>query len=161
MATATTVASLEMNEALVDRWNETVRPSDTIWLLGDFAFSAKDADLPALFARLHGHKCLVVGNHDDRNPKVLKLGWERVERLLAVKALGMRAVACHFPLETWEGAARGYIHVHGHSHGTLKRKLPRRWDVGVDVQPRPVSLDALWEMGQAQEFIAADHYGDL
>ena len=151
-----------MNAALIETWNEIVYPHDTIWVLGDFAFSKSGLPTPAdHFAKLAGHKCLIVGNHDEKNPAVLKLAWERVEKLHVVKEHGQKIVACHYPLESWPGAHHGVVHAHGHSHGTLKRVVPHRFDVGVDVRKAPVAFEELqWEAEQ-QEFSASDHHGEL
>lgn len=52
-----------MDERLVDLWNETVRPQDTVWVLGDVALGDLGASL-GLVGLLAGHKILVPGNHD-------------------------------------------------------------------------------------------------
>lgn len=137
---------LAMNERLIAAWNSVVRPQDTIYHLGDFGFRRADGaqgDLAAIFARLRGHKHLVTGNHDTRNPKVLRLPWESISTLRTLREEGARAIVCHYPLASWEGAARHYLMLHGHSHGKLGG-VPGRYDVGCDVWPTPVSLRRLW-----------------
>lgn len=152
----------EMNQELILRWNDVVGPSDTIYLLGDFAFKhPKGMPLPDIFACLLGHKHLIVGNHDERNPAVLKLPWESISHLRVVKEKGRRAVLCHFPIESWYGAHRGVLHFHGHCHGSLKRVIAHRFDVGADVFVHPISFDDLWERADAQIFAPSDHHGDL
>jgi calcineurin-like phosphoesterase family protein len=143
-----------MNQALIERWNSVVRPTDTIWLLGDFGFGP----VSVVFEALQGHKRLVIGNHDEKNPKVFKLKWEAVEDIVTLKEEGVRAVACHYPMETWKNAHRGYLMLHGHSHGSLRRKMPHRYDVGVDVEPVPVSLQALAARAAREPFEATDHH---
>lgn len=150
-----------MNEDLVERWNDQVRPSDTIHLLGDFAFRRKDRDMGVLFARLNGHKHLTVGNHDERNPVVLKLPWESVHLLRVVKDSGRRVVCCHYPIESWPSAHHGALHAHGHCHGNLKRVVAHRFDVGADVFRFPVSIDMLFELAASQQFETVDHHGDM
>ena len=57
-----TFASVEEHdETLVERWNSVVRKRDVVWHLGDVLFAA---DRFPLLARLHGHKKLILGNHD-------------------------------------------------------------------------------------------------
>ena len=149
-----------MNERLISNWN-TIGKRDTIWFLGDFGFHPKSGEgysLTNIFKALNGIKCLVVGNHDERNPEVLKLPWDRVEKLYTVKDNGMRAEVCHYPLETWKAAAHGALMLHGHSHGTLQRKLPHRFDVGVDCFPAPISFIELWERAKKQTFEVVDHH---
>jgi calcineurin-like phosphoesterase family protein len=135
----------EMNRSLIYNWNQAVQnESDTIWLLGDFAFKGagqKKEDLHILFHKLRGRKHLIIGNHDERNPEVLRLPWERQEMLYKFKQDGRKAILCHYPLESWSGSNYGSLMLHGHCHGNLEHILPRRYDLSVDVRPWPV----LWE----------------
>ena len=153
-----------MNAELIERWNFIVEnESDEIWLLGDFGFHAPTkegtTDLLELFWKLRGRKCLVVGNHDAKNSQVLRLPWERIEKLVELKVEGSRFVLCHYPLESWPGMHRGAIHLHGHCHGTLRRKAPKRFDVGADCYTHPVPWDMIVEKANAQTFEASDHHG--
>lgn len=150
----------EMNEALIERWNEKVSDRDDIYLLGDFAFRSPGTDIGAIFCALNGRKHLVIGNHDEQNPAVLRLPWKSQHNLVTLREEGVRAIACHYPLETWKGAHKGYLMLHGHSHGTLKRKIPHRYDVGADAEWWPVSLQGLAEHAAAQAFDPTDHHGD-
>jgi calcineurin-like phosphoesterase family protein len=43
-----------MNEAIVERWNETVGPDDDVWHLGDFAIRQRPEVVADLLGRLHG-----------------------------------------------------------------------------------------------------------
>lgn len=148
----------EMNRSLREVWNMTVRnESDTIWMLGDFMFKmprqAKE-DLHILFHQLRGRKRLIIGNHDIRNPEVLRLPWESQDMLLTLKRNHRRIVLCHYPLESWSGSSHGSLMLHGHCHGNLEHILPRRFDVGVDVRPWPVLLeDILAEADKETEVV--------
>lgn len=153
----------QMNESLIAAWNGAVLSErDEVWLLGDFAFKhPAGEDVGVLFHRLRGRKHLIIGNHDERNPSVLKLPWETVDSLRTFKLMGSRAELCHYPLETWKSAHHGVLMLHGHSHGTLKRALPHRFDVGVDVEPAPVEWGELVARAAKQTFLPSDHHGDL
>ena len=128
-----------MNEALVARWSETVRPDDVVWHLGDFAIRQRPAVVAELLARLSGRKHLVAGNNDP--PATTELdGWESVQPYAEIAAEGISLVLCHYPFRSWRGIGKGWLNLHGHSHGRLK-PLPRQFDVGVDVWGfRPVTL---------------------
>ena len=52
-----------MNKALIERWNDSVHPDDTVWVLGDVALGRIDETLP-LVTELNGRKLLLTGNHD-------------------------------------------------------------------------------------------------
>ena len=62
----------EMDQELIRRWNETVSPEDTVYLLGDFSFYGKEKSTEILSA-LQGHIRLVMGNHDTRSTQWLSL----------------------------------------------------------------------------------------
>jgi len=52
-----------MNAALVDAWNHTVSPDDTVYHLGDIALGGIPKTLE-IIRQLNGHKILIPGNHD-------------------------------------------------------------------------------------------------
>jgi calcineurin-like phosphoesterase family protein len=131
-----------MNEALVARWNEAVGSEDTVWHLGDFAIRQRPTVVVDLFGRLNGHKHLVAGNNDPPATRELG-GWESVQSYVEIEIDGVSLVLCHYPFRSWRGMGKGWINLHGHSHGKLK-PLPRQFDVGVDVRSfRPVTLNEI------------------
>ena len=54
---------LEMDSALVDRWNSVVGFDDVVFVLGDFGALGYESEI---LARLNGKKMLVKGNHDTK-----------------------------------------------------------------------------------------------
>lgn len=48
----------EMEDALVENWNATVKPGDTVYILGDFYWKGKDEDWIRVLRRLTGNKVL-------------------------------------------------------------------------------------------------------
>jgi calcineurin-like phosphoesterase family protein len=131
-----------MNDAIVERWNETVEPHDEVWHLGDFAIRQRPAMISELLARLNGRKHLVTGNNDP--PATTELdGWASVEPYAEIMVEDVSLVLCHYPFRTWRGIAKGWVNLHGHCHGRLKPQ-PRQFDVGVDVWDfRPVTLQTI------------------
>lgn len=127
----------EHDALLVEAWNATVRPGDTVYHLGDFALGPAEA-AERVFRRLHGRKCLVVGNHDR---KARRLPWAEVhDGIREISVEGRHVVLCHYPMRSWPRAFRGSLHLFGHVHGTLPGTT-QSCDVGVDVWGyRPVSL---------------------
>lgn len=61
----------EMEEAIIERWNEVVSDKDTVYILGDFSWYKEEQTL-GILNRLSGKKVLVKGNHDRISPKVAK-----------------------------------------------------------------------------------------
>lgn len=126
----------EMDAALVARWNAVVGAEDEVWHLGDFSRTAKHA--AELLPQLNGRKHLLIGNNDP-SPETVT-GWESVAPYAEIECDGRRLVLCHYPFRSWNGQHKGWLNLHGHSHGRLK-PLPRQYDVGVDVRDyRPVTL---------------------
>ena len=131
-----------MNEGLVERWNETVGPDDEVWHLGDFAIRQRPTVVADLLARLNGRKHLVAGNNDPQETRELE-GWESVQSYLEIEVDRVSVVLCHYPFRSWRGMGKGWVNLHGHSHGKLKPQA-RQFDVGVDVWGfRPVMLDEI------------------
>jgi calcineurin-like phosphoesterase family protein len=131
-----------MDAAMVDYWNATVAPDDTVWHLGDFAVRIPPARAANLLAGLHGAKHLIAGNNDPPAIRALP-GWASVQDYAELVLPCRRLVLCHYPLRVWNGQNRGALDLHGHSHGRLK-PLPRQIDVGVDAWDfRPIGLDAI------------------
>jgi calcineurin-like phosphoesterase family protein len=58
----------EMNETIINNWNQIVKKEDIIYHLGDFGFGSKE-ELQEIFDRLNGQKYLIMGNHDRKNIK--------------------------------------------------------------------------------------------
>jgi calcineurin-like phosphoesterase family protein len=128
-----------MNEAMIERWNQTVGPDDDVWHLGDFAIRQRPPAVEELLARLIGRKHLIAGNNDP-GATTEASGWESVQPYAEITVEGVSLVLCHYPFRSWRGMGKGWVNLHGHSHGRLKPQ-PRQFDVGVDVwEFRPVTL---------------------
>lgn len=135
----------EMNNTMVANWNNTIGLNDEVWFLGDLGMDNKlHTPLKDIFDALNGRKHLIRGNHDDQAKKVLKYPWESVQHYKKISHNKESYILCHYPLASWDGSNKGRIHFHGHCHGTLREKLPRRYDVGVDVwNYMPQNLEVL------------------
>jgi calcineurin-like phosphoesterase family protein len=129
----------EMDRQMVERWNAVVGREDQVWHLGDFAVRQRPERVSYLLQTLHGRKHLISGNNDDAAVTGSD-GWETVQPYVEVSVDGQHLVLCHYPFRTWRKSGKGWINLHGHSHGRLK-PLPRQFDVGVEVWDfRPVQL---------------------
>ncbi len=123
----------------MEGWNETVGPDDVVWHLGDFAIRQQRAVVAELLTRLNGRKHLVMGNNDPPATTALD-DWESVQNYAETAVDGVSLVLCHYPFRSWRGMGKGWVNLHGHSHGRLK-PMPRQFDVGVDIwEFRPVTL---------------------
>lgn len=122
----------EHDREVVANWNSVIRPTDTVWHLGDFAWDKLPGnDARDLFNRLNGIKRLIIGNHDTL--EVQKFDWASVHDMVTLKADGSDLVLFHYPLREWPGFYSGALHFHGHTHDNLPSGR-RVWDCGVDHQ---------------------------
>lgn len=139
----------EMDEALIANWNDLVRPGDTVYHLGDFAFRCGYQRTAEIAGRLNGEIRLIEGNHEEDLLEAFDLGLLNnvtfLNRHEEIKVEGQKIVLCHYAMRTWHHDLRGVWHLYGHSHGGLA-PLGKSVDVGVDVWNfAPVSFDRLKE----------------
>jgi len=157
----------EMNDALIQNWNDTVADGDTVWIVGDFALGKIAETLP-IAGRLNGRKILIAGNHDrcwsghgrraeGWTERYIEAGFEKViQGSTHVDLAGQRVLVCHFPYRgdsqnhdrfvDSRPADKGDWLLHGHVHERWARN-GRMINVGVDATDfRPISADALAAM---------------
>jgi len=130
----------EMNEGIIERHNSKVNPGDTVYDLGDFAFSNHKQFL----SRLNGNIIRIKGSHDRdmKSPRMLVI---RPEELLDEYGNQRSITLCHYSMRTWETSHYGSFHLFGHSHGNLE-PYGLSFDVGVDCwNYYPASLDEICE----------------
>lgn len=114
---------------LIEAWNRTVRPTDEVWHLGDFAYRCTAEHAARVFDRLNGTKRLVCGNHEKRGRA---LTWaSQHEGYLETAVEGRRVILSHYGMRAWNGAFRGSLHLFGHTHGLIP-DTTQSCDVGVD-----------------------------
>lgn len=111
----------EMDEEMVRRWNERVRPSDKIYHLGDVVINRKAL---GIMRRLNGDKVLIRGNHDIFRDDEYR---QHFRELRAYHVLnGM--ILSHIPVHE-ASLGRFGVNIHGHLHANRVVK-PR----GVDAR---------------------------
>jgi len=132
----------EMNNAMVQRWNEKVLDSDTVYVVGDM-FLGDHAPASKVIRDLRGHKVLITGNHD-RSPRTMKeCGFAEVFQRKSITLLdGRRAMMCHKPLP--DSVIGDYdLQIHGHRH-SLPIVSGRRINVCTDLWNfTPISEDEI------------------
>lgn len=128
----------EMNNAMIDRWNEVVDDGDVVYQLGDFTLGTT-RDAAHFISQLKGDIRFVHGSHDKWD---LKKPLLYSRSLLTISHLGglyavrgvdeLPIVLCHYAMLRWDRSHHGAFHLFGHSHGHLENPAPRSMDVGVD-----------------------------
>ena len=107
----------EMDETLINNWNNKVKDDDEVYILGDFCYRSSK-DVSYYLKRLKGKKHLIVGNHDRAILKHNKVHeyFVSVAPLTMVQDGDYNVVLCHYPLAEWNMERYGTIHLFGHIH---------------------------------------------
>ena len=117
----------EMDEEMVRRWNERVRPKDKVYHLGDVVINRKALDI---MSRLNGDKVLIRGNHD-----IFKLeDYTKYFRDVRGYHVMSGMILSHIPVHE-ESIGRFGVNVHGHLHAN---RVMRRAESTVEFMERGV-----------------------
>ena len=104
----------EMDEEMIRRWNDRVRPNDKVYHLGDVVINRKALKT---LARLKGDKVLIRGNHDIFRDDEYR---EYFRELRAYHVMnGM--ILSHIPVHE-ASLGRFGVNIHGHLHASRVRK---------------------------------------
>ncbi len=156
----------EMNEVLIKNWNDTVKPEDTVYHLGDFCFARDIYAHSKILSSLNGTKHLVYGNHDKslRTVHEFTRHFASLSDILEIRHHNTKIVLCHFSMRVWDKSHHGSWHLFGHSHGSLP-PFGKSVDVGVDsasitgnAEYRPFSFDEIISFMNKQEVSEVDHH---
>ena len=98
----------EMDEEMIRRWNEQVRPTDKVYHLGDVVINRRA--LPTL-ARLNGDKVLIRGNHDIFRDDEYRQYFRELRAYHVMNGM----ILSHIPIHT-ESLGRFGVNIHGHTH---------------------------------------------
>jgi calcineurin-like phosphoesterase family protein len=125
----------EMDEILVQRWNETVKPGDKVYHLGDVYMKKRDG---SILRRLNGTKVLVIGNHDVGKDKFLHECFSRIYAWRFLKE--HKLLLTHVPIHESSVSPKVDLNVHGHIHEKPSPPGPyRNACVEVnDYRPQPI-----------------------
>jgi calcineurin-like phosphoesterase family protein len=111
----------EMDEEMVRRWNDRVRPTDKVYHLGDVVMNRKA--LP-IMARLNGDKVLIRGNHDIFRDDDYRQYFRELRAYHVMNGM----ILSHIPIHE-ASLGRFGVNIHGHLH--YQRVMQAR---GVDAK---------------------------
>lgn len=128
----------DMDEEMVKRWNETVKPTDKVYHLGDVVINRKAL---SIMHRLNGDKVLIKGNHD-----IFKLD-DYTKHFREIRAYHVMngMILSHIPIHDAQMRRFGTnIHGHLHSNRVMKAsgfdKKTGTVTYGNQIDPRYISV---------------------
>lgn len=135
-----------MNELMIQRWNEAIRPGDKVYHLGDVVMGTdQEGWMKRHWPRLMGQKRAIWGNHD--NIKMLSRGgfFAKGEIWRVFSEFGL--ILSHIPLHE-SSLIRGskgeqMVNVHGHIHQNKSPKGPYRCVCVEQTDYRPINIEEL------------------
>ena len=98
----------EMDEAMVEAWNETVRPNDKVYHLGDVVINRKAL---SIMSRLNGDKVLIRGNHDIFRDDEYRKHFRELRAYHVMNGM----ILSHIPIHS-DSLGRFGTNIHGHLH---------------------------------------------
>lgn len=150
----------EMDEELVKRFNERVRPNDKCYFLGDVVINRKA--LPTV-ARLNGDKVLIRGNHDIFRDDEYRQYFRELRAYHVMNGM----ILSHIPVHE-ASLGRFGTNIHGHLHASRVKRArgvnAKTGEVlyGTEIDPRyhcvcveqtdfaPILLDDVYKRIEAE-----------
>ena len=98
----------EMDEEMVRRWNDRVRPNDKVYHLGDVVINRKALKT---MSRLNGDKVLIRGNHDIFKDDDYRAHFRELRAYHVMNGM----ILSHIPIHS-DSLGRFGTNIHGHLH---------------------------------------------
>lgn len=102
----------EMDETIINNWNNVVRPADRIYHLGDVVIARKNL---CILDRLNGRKVLIKGNHDIFKLKDYLPYFDDIRGSHKLD----KFILSHIPIHPNHMARWAAGNIHGHLHDNL------------------------------------------
>lgn len=133
----------EMDMAIINNWNKTVKKDDKVFILGDVSFYNKEKTKD-IISKLCGYKTLIIGNHD----KSRSISWWKdtgIEEIYQYPIIYNEFyVFSHEPIYLNENMP--YANVHGHIHH-LKYDSKQFFNVSVEcINYTPIDFERIKEI---------------
>lgn len=107
----------EMDNIMIQLWNNRVTKNDQVYIIGDFAFR-NEKPYSWYLQQLKGQKHLLTGNHDKnllKDSEAMSY-FVSVDKYLEVTDNQTRLILSHYPLAEWNNFYHGAYHIYGHIH---------------------------------------------
>jgi len=144
-------SSEQMNQEIIRKWNERVKPGDTVFFLGDFCFKSGSGrgegdpfKAQEYIKQLNGNIIFIKGNHDGNNGLNTKI------KSILIEMGGMEIFLVHNPMDSNNFYKLNLV---GHVHAEWKSRPDMKFgektiliNVGTDVWDfYPISFNQILE----------------
>ncbi len=140
----------EMDDCMFDNWNETVKPKDEVYHLGDLTWN-NNSTFADKFKTLNGKKKLIVGNHDNIKWIVKNELFKEVVMLRLLREHNL--LLTHVPIDisglrsySKDGIYRSHINVHGHIHQNFSPTKHHRCVCVEWTDYKPIHIDKVLQL---------------
>ena len=161
----------EMNNTIINNLNSKIAPEDTLYCLGDFAFSGTKN----YFIWREKINCknihLIFGNHDNKHGQVFDPEWNgKKTSSLFTTYSQYKEIYCnntkmclfHYPISSWNEMSGGSIHLFGHCHSLKQDKFfngGKSREVGLDGNNFfPYSIDEIFDIFKETTALKEGHH---
>jgi calcineurin-like phosphoesterase family protein len=124
----------EMNETIIQKWNNKVNKDDLVYHLGDFIFG-NITQYRSIRTRLNGKIILIRGDHDKLfdATRFVKHTYNLEANVPLFNFIYDKQpiTLCHWCMRVWAKSHYNSWHLYAHSHGNLE-PIGKSHDVGVD-----------------------------
>ena len=114
----------EMDEFMVEAWNERVKPNDKVYHLGDVVMSRRSL---SIMDRLNGDKVLIRGNHDIFKDEDYRKYFRELRAYHVMNGM----ILSHIPIHS-ESLGRFGVNIHGHLHANRVMRPARVLEEFID-----------------------------
>lgn len=126
----------DMHNTMIKNWNEQIKPTDHVFILGDLSFTGSLITI-SILGQLNGILHLIRGNHDKRLSNTVLKMFHEVNNVKEIKINDIHIHMSHYAHRVWNKQQYGAYHLYGHSHGSLPG-IGRSMDVGIDTTDQHV-----------------------
>ncbi len=133
----------EMDHDIVSKLFAKVKHGDTLYILGDIAFSINSLNLFVESKPKGINIHLILGGHDKNISTKYYKHFSSVSELKTIKINNQKIVLCHYFMGTWDCSHYGAWQLYGHTHYDIsKRHVGKQMNICVDLHNYyPVSFD--------------------
>ena len=85
----------QMNNDLINRWNDVITDRDDVYVLGDMFWNTDDA--PMILQMLKGRIHLIKGNHDKITSDMMHY-FSSISGYAEINDNGNNLILCHYPI---------------------------------------------------------------